>query len=337
MISGPVSFDEIVQSVKDGTGIQNMRPLYDRIRRLIFRAEREIGYGGSVVLKRCKFTLNVNGFNGRYCKFPEDMIELEGVGSSTAGKFAPYHYNQIVNGISFRDQQQEVVILYWGLACDGWGNPITTRNHEEAVVAYIIWKLYDAKRFVDNGSAVQSREYKNDWISLCLEARGDDAWPTLDEWDELSLLGYADRRGLIQYPVAAYSYCDESLIPDNCCGDDSGGGTDTMKMFYWQLNSFTDNVVVVQNEIDQAYLDAKPSQNLSVFLSGFTVGYNQIGRICFAIQATTIQEWEIYDALNNNVTELFDSFYDVDLEAMVYVSKELYTFSSIFFKFKDPT
>ena len=84
MISGIVPFEEIVQSVKDETGIENIRPYYEKIRRFIFRAERDIGYGGSVAL--FKKTYLVEGITsidpnfGKYFKFPEDFIEFEGVG-----------------------------------------------------------------------------------------------------------------------------------------------------------------------------------------------------------------------------------------------------------------
>ena len=335
MISGLVSFDEIVQAVKDETGIENMRPLYDRIRRFIFRAEREIGYGGSIVVKRCVYVKNQNGFDGKYLKFPEDLIELEGVGKQDTGMFSTHAYADISGGIRFRESQDKVVLIYWALYCDGWGNPVTTRNHEEAVIAYIVWKLYAAQRFLNRGNNNTHIDYREYYEARLLEARGDDAWPTLEEWNEIALLSYSDRRALLQYPTAAYSYCDDGLLPD-CCN--SGGGdnpSDTMKVYYWQMTNVTDDVTAVEQLISESYLSTKPSTNLSSFQDGFTVGYSNIGRIAFAILQTDIQDWQIFDTLGNDVTSAFDTFYNEALQATVYVSKEIYTYSTIYFRFNS--
>jgi hypothetical protein len=105
--------------------------------------------------------------------------------------------------------------LYWGLLCDVDGNPVSTRNHQEAVVSYIVWKLYQVRRFLDKGNASTSEDLKRTWISNSLEARGNDAFPTMEQWNEIGLLSYADRRGLLQRPIASYDYSDE-FIPEQC-------------------------------------------------------------------------------------------------------------------------
>lgn len=342
MISGAVPFENIVESVKDETGIANMRPLYDKIRRLIFRAEREIGYGGSIILKRCLYKKDVRGYDGRYIKYPEDMIEFEGVGCPEQGKFTTQCYAVSAEGVRFRDVKKEAVLLYWGLACDGWGNPITTRNHEEAVVAYIIWKLYAPLRFQNKGNNNTFKEYEMSFVSLAMESRGDDAFPTLEEFDQLALLSYSDRRGLIQRPTASYSYCDDGFLPSCCSSSSDGPGPgpepETIKVHYWQFDNVVDDFGDLLEVIDQEMVDSKPYQELSVFEQGFTVGYTNIGRICFVIQITNSTQWQITDALNNDVTNQFEFtllLSDALPEAAIFVSKEIYTFSSIFFKFKN--
>lgn len=334
MISGLVSFDEIVGAIKDETGIENMRPLYDRLRRFVFRAEREIGYGGSISLKKCVFTKGVN-FNGTYIKFPDDLIEFEGVGSE-CGAFSIIDYSdQHPGGIRFRQSQNKVIMLYWALTCDGYGNPITTRNHEQAVIDYCVWKLYAAKRFLDKGNANTNFEYKQTWISSCLEARGDDAFPTLEQWNQLSSLNNSERSRLMIYPVASYNYQDDTITA--CCGqgEEPTPPIEIPNMYYWQLEGLTADVLDVQTDISVEYLNEKPQSPISAFLTGFTVPYTSVGRICFAIMETENESWAIYDALNNDVTGLFDMFYDNSIKAMVFVSKTYYTISNIYFKFVD--
>lgn len=326
MRSGLVPFEEIIQSIKDGTGYENMRSYYDKIRRLIFRAEREIGYGGTIVLRKAVYTLNQN-FDGRFFPYPDDYIEFEGVGHNCC-PMANCEYNFGVNGIRFKKQHAKVIFLYWGIACDGYGNPIVTRNHEEAVVAYCIWKMYGVRRFLDKGNANTLKDYKDEWISACRSSRADDAYPTLEQYNEIALTSYADRRGLLQLPTASYSYCDD-LIPENCVV-----APNETKVYYWQLSSIAEDVDDVENIVDQEYLDSKLFKAVSVFEQGFNVDYNAVGRICFAVQETEAQNWQITDTLNNNVTDAFDSFYLASLKAVVFVSKEYYSHGNIFFKFK---
>ena len=52
MLSRIVTFEEIVDEVKELTGYENMRPLYDRIRKAIFRAETDIVAGGLIIRKK---------------------------------------------------------------------------------------------------------------------------------------------------------------------------------------------------------------------------------------------------------------------------------------------
>lgn len=338
MISGPVPFDEIVQAVADQTGITNIRNYIDRIRRLLFRAERKIGYGGSVVLKRCVLQKNINGFNGQYVKFPEDYIEFEGIGDTVAGhRIMSRDYVITSDGIRLRCIQDKVTLLYWGLSCDGYGNPITTRNHEEAVIAFIVWQLYQVRRFVDKGNANTNIDYEMRWERYRDAARGEDAWPTLDEFNELAMLSYADRRGLLQQPTASYSYAADSAIPDACCGGGDGPTppVPVVKVYYWQFSTPATTIEDLIEEFGEETLEDKPSQNLSVFELGTNIGYTQVGRIVFAISKTTSQHWLIFDALSNDVTTIFDTYYDETRETMIFVSKAYYTHSSIYFKFKN--
>lgn len=326
MHSGAVSFEEIVSSVKDETGIVNMRPYYDKLRRFIFRAERDIGYGGSVVLKKLVFKKGIN-FDGKYFKFPDDYLELEGVGQCS-GRFRDCDINIVTEGVRLRTVQQTCTLLYWALACDGYGNPITTRNHEDAVIAYCVWKMYAPKRFNDQGNANSVFAYKQEWISECLSARGDDAFPTLEQWNEIALVSYADRRGLLQQPTASYNYCDDMINSDCEIIDD------ITKVFFWQLQSISEDLDSVKADFSQMYLESKPFMSLPVFEQGFVVNYETVGKICFAVQKTQSTDWQITDFLNNDLTDQFQSFYDDLTKTAVFVSNNNYNYGSIYFKFK---
>jgi len=351
MISGIVPFEEIVQSVKDETGIENMRPLYEKIRRFIFRAEREIGYGGTVDIKKVTYK-RASGYNGKYFKFPEDFIEYEGIGIK-GNALHPSYYTKTSEGIRFNSLQNEnIVLLYWGIKVDNEGNPIVTRNHEKAVVAYILWKMYSSRIFLGIGNFNYFKEYEDFFTVECLAARGDDAMPTTEEWNDLGALSYTDRRILIKERTHSYSYAEEH--EEEACefingqyqgegsgfGNGSGSGSGSVstakKIYFWQLINISDKIDSVINALSNTYFQDKESKLLSEFEQGLTVDYSKIGSICFAVANTEEKAYLIFDILGNNITNSFDIYYDSTLKVYVFVSKNFQSYSSIFFKFKTP-
>lgn len=328
MISGLVPFEEIIESVKDDTGIENLRPWYEKISRLLFRAEREIGYGGSVVLKKVIYK-NPSNYNGKYFAYPVDFIELEGIGSSCR-PICQSQYNKTADGIRFTTTQtKDIVLLYWGIFCDGYGRPVTTRNHQEAVVSYIVWKLYSAKIFLGIGNMNANSYYKDEFTMALLEARGDDAFPTLEEWNEIGLLSYSDRRPLIMHPTAGYDYCSDNIKTECEVIEPT-----TMKVYYWQIDGVGVDFDSERLNIDNDYLSKKPVVDIIVFEQGKIVNYTLIGRLCFAIQETENSNFVITDSLNNDVTDEFDVMYYAPIKTALFVSKNPYSYSSIYFKFK---
>jgi len=199
MVSGIVYFPEIVQSIKDEIGFTNMHPYYDRIKRFIFLAERDIGYGGMIIEKSKNFTLGDSSysFDGKLLILPEDFIEshflgdLNNVSIKIEGNIAILTWtNTPPTDITFR---------YMGVLTDEEGNPITTRNHFEAVINYCIWKLYSPRVFLGkrNASRVTAQEYKYNYTESVLAARGNDAMLSEDDWDELSALMKMSRYDLM--------------------------------------------------------------------------------------------------------------------------------------------
>lgn len=113
--------------------------------------------------------------------------------------------------------------------------------------------------------------------------------------------------------------------------------TETVRVYYWQLNNTEDDINEVLPLISSAYLDTKDSDLYSVFREGKVINYSLIGRVVFAIKETILQNFVIEDSLGNNVTDDFDVEYIAPLECVLYVSKSIYTHSNMLFKFKTLT
>ncbi len=105
-------------------------------------------------------------------------------------------------------------------------------------------------------------------------------------------------------------------------------------VYYWQLDNTEDTITEVIPLLSPAYIAAKSSLPFATFEAGHIVGYSQVGRICFAIMPTQIQNFTITDSLNNDVTDEFDVYYDNTMSLALFVSKIPYSFSNIYFKFK---
>lgn len=334
MISGLVPFESIVESVRDETGYTNMTNLYDRIRRLIFRAEREIGYGGSVVLKRRDFIRDVN-YTGNFIKYPEDFIEFEAVGSCENGMPRKCDYLAREGGIRVKNVEgtKKLTLLYWALMVDGHGFPIVTRNHEEAVIAFIVWKLYSAKVFVGQGNFNMKKDYEYHFNSLLLASRGHDAFPTIEEYAEIGHMTMMDRRYMVDLPGLGYSFCSE-LEPEECVVPEPG--ENPVFIYYWQLDNPVDDIddVIVEYELDpDGFFLPKPFYTPEQFSSYIQIDYTSIGRICFGIRVSNNENWTIIDSIGNDVTDsVFNKHYDLESETLLFVSKSFYSSYSIKFK-----
>lgn len=179
MISGIVYFDEIIESIKDATGIENMRPYYERIKRFVFWTEREIGGGGLIVRKRLSLTMGDGYYDGYNIILPEDFIGEFSYGSLSAGTI---HGNVLK---LHEKGPTELDFMYMGFLLDESGNPFTTRNHLVAVVAYAVYRLYSTKVFLKQGNANMYKMYQQEYYDSIGEARGDDAFPSEEEWIEI--------------------------------------------------------------------------------------------------------------------------------------------------------
>ena len=110
-----------------------------------------------------------------------------------------------------------------------------------------------------------------------------------------------------------------------------------IQVYYWQLNNVGDDIDDVIPLFNSTYLNDKPVVNLEVFEQGNIVNYVSVGRIAFAIKETDILNFTVVDALNNDITDEFDNEYFPLTKTVLFVSKNPYSFSSVYFKFKPIT
>lgn len=181
MLSGLVYFEEIVENVKDATGLENLRPHYDRLRRSIFNAERQIGAGGLIIRKKKQMTKGDGFYDGRTIVMPADFIQEYSYGDLSAGSL-----NGNILSLAC-DGPDEIDLYYMGFLLDNYGNPVTTRNHMDAVVAYCVYRLYSPRVFLGKGSANIYQMYFEEYKDECHGARGLDAFPTEEEWSQIGL------------------------------------------------------------------------------------------------------------------------------------------------------
>lgn len=182
MVSGIVYFDEIIENIKDATGIDNMRPLYSRIKRWCYNCEIDIGAGGVVVLKKKQYTKGDGEYDGKTIVLPSDFVSEWSYGSL---------YNGVLQGNIFKlynEGPDEIDFKYLGFLLDEEGNPFTTRNRLPAVVAYSIYRLYSSKYFVGTGNHNQYRLYQMEYEDTIMAARGNDAFPSEEDWNALGAI-----------------------------------------------------------------------------------------------------------------------------------------------------
>lgn len=339
MRTGLYSFDQIIQDVAQETGITNLRNRYGEIRQLISRAEREINpYAGFLIKKKMLHFVGNKVFDGKSIKKPADFVQIDKVGCCEDG-LCEGSYFENVSHVIICDKKERTSITwtYWALQSDGNGNPFTSWNHSEAVVAYIVWKLYSAKVFLNEGSAGLRREYKDEWENRCMEARGEDMFPSVDQLDRMFQMNKWSSlhfENMTQY--------DRCISCESCMTTIEETDPSTIiptlmtpKVYYWQLADTIADIHDVLPLINPTYIATKPFEYLHIFDAGHTVINTGIGRIVFSIHESEFIQYKFIDALGLDVTHAFEKHYDVEQKIMTYVSKNPYTISNILFKIKN--
>ena len=328
MHSGLVKFEEILEDVKDDTGISNIRNLRPRVRRLIYRCQKDIGFGEAVVLKKIKYykedgTISANNS----IKLPDDFIKIESYGTCQEG-ICPDSYNKQGNFLFFCHNVDEFTLIYYALLCDGEGWPMVSENHREAVVSGIAHWLYKPKVFNGEGSMNVFKEMERYYEDRIGEARGMDVWPNTEaEWSQIANLMKSSLSQTLIYNSEEKCYCcvEESINPLL---------VEISQFFWWQYNDFVSDISLAMG-IDEAFLASQNRIDLTTFLSGNEFEYENIGRIAFALKGISENDYLIEDTMGQNITDIvFDRYYNEDLETEIFISKEFYSVGTIYFKLK---
>ena len=108
------------------------------------------------------------------------------------------------------------------------------------------------------------------------------------------------------------------------------------KIYYWQEQSYLTTITdIIPLLTSTNYFTNKLFESYSNFENiGKTINYPYLGRICFYATESDNKNFIITDILNNDVTDVFDTNYSSTLNNTLFVSKDFYTPSDIFFKFK---
>lgn len=333
MYSKHVPFEEIIDGVKDDTGITNLRNQYPQIRRLIYRTEQDIGFGNSLLLKRVTYkvsdgSLIVNGKN-RKIKFPDDLVKLESVGMCHEG-ICPGDYRTQGNWMFICKEIDSFSLIYYALMCDGEGNPMTTQNHKEAVISGVTYYMYKAKMWNKEGSMNYLLELKRYYEDRIGESRGDDCMPsTKEEWSAIAAQLKMSYSQTLIYNNERNCYCcvenkTNPTIPDN---------ENTLPVIYWWQyeDLFTD--ISAAPSITEEFLNTKNTIPLVTAINGNLYEYIAVGRIAFAITNIEENDYSIFDIFNINITNIvFDTYYLLESKTQIYISKEYHSNSSIYFK-----
>ena len=109
------------------------------------------------------------------------------------------------------------------------------------------------------------------------------------------------------------------------------------KIYYWQEQSYLTTITdIIPLLTSTNYFTDKLFDTYSNFENiGKTINYPYLGRICFYATESDNKNFIITDVLNNDVTDVFNIIYLSNSNDTLFVSKDFYTPSDIFFKFKQ--
>lgn len=343
-----VPFESIVAGVMDSTGITDLRNREPQIRRMIADAEKDINpYSGFMIRKKVKYYKGSRYFDGKNFRKPEDFVELDSAGCCEDG-ICPNHYNETATHIIFCDKDRPHVILtYWALNCDGFGNPVTTEAHKKAVISYIVFMIYSQMSFLGQGHYNMRQMYKHEWEDNAMAARGYDAFPA--DW-RIDQLHY-------KYMAPVYrleeSMSKNKLIMCECYAieETENPGSDipedpTLTIpVYWGLlpgpkrNPMTVELAdsIVENYEDPSSISIMDVDvdkiTLNEAISGFTYQYERVGHYFFIIDGVSDNSIEIFDLLSQSMGDSLEVFYDNSKERLIFYSEFYIAPSNIYFKF----
>lgn len=306
------SFYDIVDGVSQETGHTNLVNRYQEIRKLIVRAERDINpYAGHFIKKKVKYKKGSGAFNGKFIKKPDDFIELLDIYNGTEKGSSTYEVLDNPTHFILCDgvDNSTALVVYFATQLDPEGNPFVPYNHYEAVVAFIVWKLYSQRTFQGKGNANLKIDFKNNYEQFCKAARGFDFFPSEEAMQNMSAQKHL--------PTYVEINCDSECFC--ACGIEEDTTPSDMEIYYWQENSLKQEIFL--NDVTDQFLLDKDKISQSAFEAGiyFTAGY--AGRYGLAIKNGPKTPDKIIDALGSTITNSVEFFYDEIRNMLIIISK----------------
>jgi hypothetical protein len=340
--NGYVSYNSLLIELSFRLGRDNLKNEETIIKRLIISAEHEINpYSSLVVKKKVTYHKGNGNFDGRNIVKPKDFFELDYIGSCKEGLCdGMYNMNQSFIILCDNKKRDSISFVYYGYACDGTGNPFTTINHREAVLAYLEYMFYKSKMHKSKGNMNMYRVLEQDWFDRCLEARGEDAMNEIvRDLDSLSIYNTATTRGLYNLDLADSCECSSACFEYEY--DDNEYMNKKVKVFQYTLEDNKKTINDVKNQLvpdDPNALNQNSKMDiseydLSEFINGRVVNFLNIGKYGFLIEdINSPNNLDIIDLTNTSLLNSFDKLYLPEKKTLIFFSKNLITHSSIFFK-----
>lgn len=318
-----VSFYDIIEGVKEETGITNLVNRYNEISRLIVRAERDINpYAGHFIIKNVKYVLNQNNFNGTSIKIPQDFIELR---SAKANGLELETRDGLSHILLCNGQVNQIVILsYWATQMDITGFPFVLYNHFEAVIAFIVWKLYSQKAYQDSANMNAKIVYQENYERFAKAARGFDFFPTQKNLDNMR----ADQMlpKYIEINCEDDCFCACSVIENSDIPIESSD----IEMWFWQENSLVQELF--EDDITEEYLAEQEKIPYKSFKSGIYFTASNVGRYGIAIKNGPTTPDSIVDVVGASIKESVTFSYYDEKKLLVLISNNYITSGTFYLK-----
>lgn len=320
------SFDQIIEDVKTDTGLSNMRNLYPQVRQLVCRAAYEINpYGAFLIKKRMLFHKGNGNFNGKNIKLPADFVSLDKnqlCRDGLCGNVVLQTESHIV--LCDNIQRDQVFFSYWAMNSDGNGNPMIAMNHKEAVVNFIIFKMYSAQVFNNNGSRGLRLDYKQEWEDSCAAARGFDYFPSdkgMKNMRDVSIMNSSQLSAKYCADYNTYDYCRE-MTDQNILNE---------KIHSFQLQN---NQEFEMEDLDRIIDELSIPYSKSEFVQGVSISFPYVGKFGFVIEESEVDGFSLIDIIGNDVISTMTKEYDYENKRIIFVSEDYISPSTIFFKIK---
>ena len=332
MRSGLYSFYQIIENVKTETGIQNLRNRYSEIRQLVARAEYEINpYAGFLQKKRMVHFVGNGVFNGKAIKKPADFVMIDKVGCCEEGLCGNSFFEN-VSHVIICDKQPRTKITwsYWALTNDGEGNPFISYNHAEAVVAFVIWKMYSPKVYGGGGSLSVKNDFERQFNERCLEARGEDFFP--NEAQLCRMYQTNKMSGFDFSQLGCADYCLSTECITTITETMPQPPVDDKKVYFWQDNSLAAEIQNAEDVTDE-FLSTKEFISLTQAAAGYTFSFPYVGRYGFCIEDVDADSFSLVDLLQQSLENSVNVYYNAINRKLIFISKNYVAASSIYFKF----